>query len=214
MPVVAVVGRPNVGKSTLVNRIVGRRAAIVEERPGVTRDRRELQAEWVGRAFRIVDTGGWLAEGEAGLTGEESALAAKVERAGRRSGSHRGRCAVRRRRDDGHHRGRRAGRQAVAAGRHARDRRREQGRRRAPHDRHLGVLPARSRRSDAGVGDSWSAVGRAARRGRGRAAGSGRGRRRLGEARRGRRARRRHLQHRDRRPSERRQVDAVQPARR
>jgi GTPase len=78
LPVVAVVGRPNVGKSTLVNRIVGRRAAIVEERPGVTRDRRELSAEWVGRGFRIVDTGGWLAEGEAGLTGEQSVLAAKV----------------------------------------------------------------------------------------------------------------------------------------
>jgi GTPase len=78
LPVVAVVGRPNVGKSTLVNRIVGRRAAIVEERPGVTRDRRELSAEWTGRSFRIVDTGGWLAEGEIGLTGEESALATKV----------------------------------------------------------------------------------------------------------------------------------------
>ena len=77
-PVVAVVGRPNVGKSTLVNRIVGRRAAIVEERPGVTRDRKELQAEWTGRAFRVVDTGGWLTEGEAGLTGEEPELAAKV----------------------------------------------------------------------------------------------------------------------------------------
>jgi GTP-binding protein len=78
LPVVAVVGRPNVGKSTLVNRIVGRRAAIVEEHPGVTRDRKELVAEWNGRPFLVVDTGGWLTEGESGLTDEEPALAAKV----------------------------------------------------------------------------------------------------------------------------------------
>jgi GTPase len=63
LPVVAVVGRPNVGKSTLINRVVGRRAAIVEEQPGVTRDRKDLDAQWRGRAFRIVDTGGWLAAG-------------------------------------------------------------------------------------------------------------------------------------------------------
>ena len=64
LPVVAVVGRPNVGKSTLVNRFVGRRDAIVEEHPGVTRDRKELLAEWSGRRFRLVDTGGWLASEE------------------------------------------------------------------------------------------------------------------------------------------------------
>jgi GTPase len=56
-----VVGRPNVGKSTLVNRFVGRREAIVQEEPGVTRDRKELLADWAGRQFRVVDTGGWLA---------------------------------------------------------------------------------------------------------------------------------------------------------
>jgi len=60
LPLVVIAGRPNVGKSTLVNRIVGRRAAVVEERPGVTRDRKELDAEWCGRSFTVVDTGGWL----------------------------------------------------------------------------------------------------------------------------------------------------------
>jgi GTP-binding protein len=63
LPVVAIVGRPNVGKSTLVNRFAGGRQAIVEAQPGVTRDRKELVAEWAGRAFRVVDTGGWIAGG-------------------------------------------------------------------------------------------------------------------------------------------------------
>ncbi len=66
LPVVAVVGRPNVGKSSLVNRVLGRREAIVQETPGVTRDRRGFVAEWGGRAFEIVDTGG-LEPGQEGL---------------------------------------------------------------------------------------------------------------------------------------------------
>ncbi len=61
--VVAIAGRPNVGKSTLVNRFVGRRVAVVEEHPGVTRDRLELEAEWNGQRFVVVDTGGWLGSG-------------------------------------------------------------------------------------------------------------------------------------------------------
>ncbi|QZY30592.1 ribosome biogenesis GTPase Der [Nocardioides coralli] len=59
LPVLAVVGRPNVGKSTLVNRILGRREAVVEDVPGVTRDRVSYDANWAGRAFTVVDTGGW-----------------------------------------------------------------------------------------------------------------------------------------------------------
>lgn len=67
IPVVAVVGRPNVGKSTLVNRIIGSRTAVVEEMPGVTRDRRQFDADWAGRRFILVDTGGWELKPESGI---------------------------------------------------------------------------------------------------------------------------------------------------
>ncbi|MGD1011901.1 MAG: ribosome biogenesis GTPase Der [Acidimicrobiales bacterium] len=107
LPIVAVVGRPNVGKSTLVNRIAGRQLAIVESRPGVTRDRLEVECEWNGRSFLVVDTGGVVERGDTldvkvteqalralgesdlvllvldtitGVTGEDSAVAQLVRR--------------------------------------------------------------------------------------------------------------------------------------
>jgi GTP-binding protein len=73
-PVLAVVGRPNVGKSTLVNRILGRREAVVQDVPGVTRDRVTYDAQWRGRTFTVVDTGGWDPDAE-GLAAAVSAQA-------------------------------------------------------------------------------------------------------------------------------------------
>ncbi|HZD02997.1 MAG TPA: ribosome biogenesis GTPase Der [Actinomycetes bacterium] len=77
LPRVAVVGRPNVGKSTLVNRLLGRRAAITQEQPGVTRDRVAYEAEWSRRRFEVVDTGGW----EPRATGLQARVVAQAERA-------------------------------------------------------------------------------------------------------------------------------------
>ena len=77
MPVLAVVGRPNVGKSTLVNRMIGRREAVVEDVPGVTRDRVSYEAEWNGRRFILIDTGGW----DRKARGMGAQIAAQAERA-------------------------------------------------------------------------------------------------------------------------------------
>ena len=76
-PIVAVVGRPNVGKSTLVNRLIGRRQAVVEDVPGVTRDRVPYDAQWNGRRFTVVDTGGW----EPDAKDRAAAIAAQAEAA-------------------------------------------------------------------------------------------------------------------------------------
>ncbi|ANG85473.1 ribosome biogenesis GTPase Der [Microbacterium aurantiacum] len=75
LPVVAIVGRPNVGKSALVNRILGRREAVVEDTPGVTRDRVTYKAEWMDRRFTLVDTGGW----EPDARGIDRSVAAQAE---------------------------------------------------------------------------------------------------------------------------------------
>jgi GTP-binding protein len=64
LPTVVIIGRPNVGKSTLFNRIIGSQQAIVEDRPGITRDRKELEAEWLDVPFLAVDTGGWMPGGD------------------------------------------------------------------------------------------------------------------------------------------------------
>ena len=196
VPVLAVVGRPNVGKSTLVNRIIGRREAVVEDVPGVTRDRVSYDANWNGRAFTVVDTGGWdpdargLAELDPG-PGRDRGLA------GRRG-------AVRRRRDRRDHRRRRGRRQDPAQVRQAGGAGGQQGRRPAHRGRGLRAVEPRARRAVPGLGAARPRLGRHARRRPRRRCPSRRPRRDA----RGRRA----APDRDRRQAQRRQVLAAQQA--
>ena len=136
LPVVAIVGRPNVGKSALVNRILGRREAVVEDTPGVTRDRVTYKAEWMDRRFSVVDTGGW----EPDAKGIDASVAAQAEVAIDL-------CDVvhlRRRRDGRRHLDRRARREAAPQERQAGLPRREQDRRRPPRARGRGAVEPRA----------------------------------------------------------------------
>ena len=139
---VVVAGRPNVGKSSLVNRIVGARATVVEEEQGVTRDRKVLTAEWAGVPFSIMDTGGWLAGGTDLEEQGEPPGRAGPGRGGR--GPHGGRRGHRGDRGGpGRGQGDPPGRPAGAAGR-------QQGGRHQPGSRRLGVRVARPGRSLSG----------------------------------------------------------------
>ena len=140
LPVVAIVGRPNVGKSALVNRILGRREAVVEDTPGVTRDRVTYKAEWMDRRFTVVDTGGWEPD------------ATRHRRVRRRAGRGRDRSvrrrAVRRRRDGRRHldrRARRAGCCARAASRSSSSRTRSTTRATSPRPPRCGTSDSASR---------------------------------------------------------------------
>src|SRR5262245_13885646 len=80
-PVVAIIGRPNVGKSTFFNRVLGARRAVVHDRPGITRDRNAARADWTGHPFVLVDTGGFLpaaAEGRDAVVRRQAELAIEL----------------------------------------------------------------------------------------------------------------------------------------
>ncbi len=120
-------GRPNVGKSALVNRILGRREAVVEDTPGVTRDRVTYKAEWLGRRFTVVDTGGWEPDAQG-----HQRLRRRPGRGRRRPRRRRALRRRRQRRRDRDRRARRADAARVEAPGHPR---RQQGRRRASRTR-------------------------------------------------------------------------------
>ena len=191
VPVVAIIGRPNVGKSELFNRIIGEHTAIVSEEAGTTRDRNFAKAEWAGHAFWLVDTGGINDDQRAPMDveirrqvdhaiGEADLLLFVVDAKGRPAS------------------GRPSRRRAAAQVRQAVAARRQQGRRSEGHVV-LRVLQPRRRRSGAGVGDQRQGVGRPARR-RDRQAARRSRRAGVGDA------------HRRHRQAERRQVVVRQPA--
>ena len=150
MPTVAIVGRPNVGKSTLFNRLVGKKLALVDDRPGVTRDRREGDVNFGGLVFRIIDTAG-LEEADPG------SLARPHARADRGRDPRGRRRAVRHRRPRRRAAGRPALRRDGAARRLPGDPHRQQGGGRRRHGR------APTRRSRSGLGDPDPVLGRARR---------------------------------------------------
>ena len=148
LPTVAIVGRPNVGKSTLFNRLVGKRLALVDDRPGVTRDRREGEAKLLGLEFRVIDTAGFEDE-------DPQTLARPDAQADRGGGPRRGRGAVPDRRARGPDPARRGNRPLAAGRDDAGDRRRQQGRGPRRRIRHLRSLSARPWRADRAQRRAW-----------------------------------------------------------
>ena len=156
---VAIVGYPNVGKSSLVNRLTGSRAAVVHERPGVTRDRNEIACEWNGRRFTLIDTGGMDLVDPDPIAGSirEQAPRRALRRPGRGAGRRRPRRRATRRRGDG---------RPPAPRDDPGPRRRQQGRQRQGHGARRRVPPPRPRRADRRLGRPGPRRRRPARRDR------------------------------------------------